>query len=129
MIGQLDHIDLRVRNLTEARVLYDALLPAMGWTKINADAESAGYHFPEESGAEPFVWLAEDREHRANETRLAFAAPSRQEVDRLAAIAKTAGAVNFEPPELISEYGPNYYAVFFEDANGNKLEICYRLPV
>lgn len=26
------------------------------------------------------------------------------------------------------DYTPHYYAVFFEDPDGNKLEICYRWP-
>ena len=122
----LDHVDFRVRALKEARPLYDALLRAMGHTRVNADEESAGYHLPHESGGEAFFWLVEDPEHRPNGTRVALQAASRVEVDRLAAIAKSAGASNFEPPELIEEYGPNYYAAFFEDSEGNKLEICCR---
>jgi hypothetical protein len=123
-----DHVDLRVRNLSRARPLYDALLPAMGYTKINADAESAGYHPPGETGAEPFIWLAEDPEHRPNGTRIAFHARGRIEVDRLAGVAREHGATEFEPPQLIQEYGANYYAAFFSDAEGNKLEICFRAP-
>lgn len=122
----LDHVDMRVRDLERVKPLYDALLPAMGYTKINADEESAGYHVPDESGAEPFIWLAVDAAHRPNFTRVALAAATRAEVHRLAAIAQAAGANAFEPPELVTEYGPNYYAAFFEDAEGNKLEICCR---
>ena len=122
----LDHVDMRVSELELVRPLYDALLPAMGYTKINADEDSAGYHLPDESGAEPFIWLAADPAHRPNETRIAFAAAARGEVDRLAAIAQAAGARAFEPPQLVTEYGVNYYAAFFEDAEGNKLEICCR---
>jgi catechol 2,3-dioxygenase-like lactoylglutathione lyase family enzyme len=121
-----DHVDLRVSNLARCRLLYDALLPAMGYTKINADEESAGYHHPDETGAEPFIWLAEDSDHTPNETRIAFNAASRSDVDRLAAIAKQNGATNFEPAQLVPDYGPYYYATFFEDAEGNKLEICCR---
>jgi catechol 2,3-dioxygenase-like lactoylglutathione lyase family enzyme len=123
-----DHIDLRVRNLAAARPLYDALLPAMGCSRINADEESAGYHRPAETGGEPFLWLVEERDHRPNGTRIALAAGSRADVDHLAAIAQAAGARAFEPPALQAEYGPNYYATFFEDADGNKIEICCRRP-
>jgi len=121
-----DHVDLRVANLAEARPLYDALLPAMGFTKINADAESVGYHRAGETGAEPFIWLIEDGNHRPNATRVALAAPSRAEVDRLAEIVRTNGSREFEPPAPIPDYGPSYYATFFQDAGGNKLEICCR---
>lgn len=124
----LDHIDMRVRDLARVRPLYDALLPAMGYSKINADDESAGYHRPGETGGEPFIWLVADPEHAPNGTRIAFAAASRADVERLAALARSAGAQAFEAPELIVDYGPNYYAAFFEDAEGNKLEICCRRP-
>ena len=56
------------------------------------------------------------------------ARPSRAEVDRLAEIARASGATAFEPPHVCEEYTPFYYATFFEDADGNKLEICYRKP-
>jgi len=123
-----DHIDLRVRNLAATRPLYDALLPAMGCSRINADDESAGYHQPAETGGEPFLWLVEDPAHEPSDTRIAFAAQSRAEVDRYAAIAQGAGARAFEPPALQPEYSPNYYATFFEDVAGNKIEICCRTP-
>lgn len=124
----LDHIDIRVRDLAPIRPLFDALLPAMGYSKINADAESAGYHLPDETGAEPFVWLVQDRTHQPNSTRIAFAASSRAGVDRLAEVVRRTGVRAFEGPELVAEYGPNYYAAFFEDAEGNKFEICCRRP-
>jgi hypothetical protein len=124
----IDHVDARVRNLTRVRPLYDALLPAMGYSEINADEESAGYHIPGESGAQAFIWFAQDAAHQPNGTRIAFAAGTRADVDRFSAIAKQHGASNYEAPQLIREYGPAYYASFFEDAEGNKLEICCRRP-
>ena len=124
-----DHVDLRVASLEQSRPLYDALLPAMGYTKINADGESAGYHRPAESGADPFIWIVQEQDHRPNATRIALAAGSRAEVDRLAGIALRNGAREFEPPQLVPEYGTDYYATFFEDAEGNKLEICCRLAL
>lgn len=123
-----DHIDLRVRDLAAARPFYDTLLAAMGHTNVNADQGSAGYHRPDETGAEPFLWLVEDREHRPGGTRIAFTAVTRAHVDRFAAAARSAGARRFEAPQIVREYGPNYYAAFFEDAEGNKFEICCRRP-
>ena len=121
-----DHVDVRVRDFAAARPLFDALLPAMGFSKINAGEASAGYHLPEENGSQPFLWLVEDGTHLAGATRIAFSARSRQDVDRLAAIAQRNGAHAFEPATLVEEYGPKYYAAFFEDASGNKYEICCR---
>jgi catechol 2,3-dioxygenase-like lactoylglutathione lyase family enzyme len=121
-----DHVDLRVRSLAATRRLYDALLPAMGYTRLNEGSESVGYHRSDEAPVDDFIWVVEDADHRPNGTRIAFAAAQRDEVNRLAAIAQSAGAREFEQPALIEEYGDNYYAAFFEDPEGNKLEICCR---
>lgn len=124
-----DHVDMRVQDLQAVRPLYDALLPAMGYSEINADEESAGYHIPGDStGTQPFIWFVQSADHWPGATRIAFAASSRAEVDRLSAIARSAGAMAFEEPQLITEYGPYYYAAFFEDAEGNRLEIACRRP-
>lgn len=60
-----------------------------------------------------------------NGTCIAFAATTAAEVDRLAALVRAAGAVDIEGPE-IPYSSERYYAVFFRDASGNRLEICYR---
>jgi hypothetical protein len=119
-----DHIDLRVSRLVAVRPLYDALLPALGYTRIVTDETCAYYHLPGKDV--DFFGITVDARHRPNGTRIAFAAASRAHVDELAAIAKTVGAGVFEAPHLCPEYAENYYAAFFEDADGNKLEICFR---
>lgn len=121
-----DHVDLRVSDLAEARSLYDALLPAMGYARVAADPESVCYYREGQEKLQPFFGLMLDPSHRPNETRLAFRASDRAEVDRLAEVARGAGARAFEPPQVCEDYTPFYYAAFFEDAVGNKLEICFR---
>ena len=119
-----DHIDLRVSNIAKVRPLYDALLSALGYTRVNSDAAHIYYHLPGDDV--DFFGINADPEHRANGTRIAFAAASREHVDELAGLAHAAGARAFEPPHLCSEYSPTYYAAFFEDSDGNKLEVCCR---
>jgi predicted enzyme related to lactoylglutathione lyase len=118
-----DHVDLRVRSLVEARPFYAILLPALGFTR---DATIEGwlqYEVAGIDGATEFVGVTESPQHVANECRVAFRADSIHEVDRLAAIAVQAGARNVEGPAYEDA---DYYAVFFEDPSGNRLEICYR---
>ncbi len=118
-----DHVDLRVRSLSEARPFYEALLPALGFTR---DAKIEGwlqYEAAGTDGAPEFFGVTESPKHVANECRVAFWADSIHEVDRLAAIAVQAGARNVEGPAYEDAH---YYAVFFEDPSGNRLEICYR---
>ncbi|MGB6520480.1 MAG: hypothetical protein WBE83_01775 [Candidatus Cybelea sp.] len=121
-----DHVDLRVPSLAKARVLYDALMPAMGFAHISEDQNSVCYYRRGEERSNAFFGIVADPAHRANDSRIALWGASREEVDRLAAIARTAGAQAFEPPQVCEEYTPFYYATFFEDAAGNKLEICFR---
>jgi predicted lactoylglutathione lyase len=121
-----DHVDLRVTNLRKVRGLYDALLPAMGFSRVAEDPQTICYYLPGEDRSAPFLALDLDPNHRPNGTRIALRAASRAEVDRLAGIVQQAGAAAFEAAHVCEEYTPFYYATFFEDADGNKLEICYR---
>jgi predicted enzyme related to lactoylglutathione lyase len=120
-----DHIDLRVGSLVEARPFYKVLLPALGFTR---DASIPGwftFEAVDSDGAREFFGITESPTHIANECRIAFWVDSMPEVDRLAAIVRRAGGRNIEGP-LYEE--PQYYAVFFDDPSGNRLEICYREP-
>ena len=56
----------------------------------------------------------------------AFGAAAPQDVDRIAERLREAGAQRAEGPEFCPEIGPNYYAFFFEDAEGNKFEVVCR---
>jgi catechol 2,3-dioxygenase-like lactoylglutathione lyase family enzyme len=120
-----DHTDLRVSNIAKVQPLYDALLPALGYTRVTGDGKvERCYHPPGENV--DFFGLTADPDHQANGTRIAFRGSTREEVNRLAEIARSAGAQQFEAPHECTEYTPPYYATFFEDADGNKFEICVR---
>jgi catechol 2,3-dioxygenase-like lactoylglutathione lyase family enzyme len=123
-----DHIDVRVVDLAAERGFYDALLPALGLTEIVEAPDTREYYEPlAPDEARRFVGLTVDAGHRANATRIAFAAASPSDVDRLAHVARAAGARAMEGPE-IPYSSEKYYAVFFEDGCGNKFEIAYRRP-
>lgn len=70
--------------------------------------------------------LTEDPEHIPNANRIAFWVESPEHVDRLADVARSAGAKNIEGPERYP-VSDTYYAVFFEDLSGNRFEIYFRL--
>ena len=123
MSRRFDHVDLRVRNLAEVRPFYEVLLPAIGFTREASIPGWLTYEAEDSDGATEFFGVTESPSHVANECRVAFWVDSREKVDRLAAILRQAGARNIEGP-LYEE--PQYYAVFFEDASDNRLEICYR---
>ncbi|HEX3204378.1 MAG TPA: VOC family protein [Nitrospiraceae bacterium] len=123
MPRRFDHIDLRVRSLDKARAFYETLLPALGFTR---KVEIEGWLQYEAAGSDrapEFVGVTESPQHVVNECRIAFHADSVREVEHLAVIAVKAGARNVEGPAFET---PHYYAVFFEDTDGNRLEICWR---
>jgi predicted enzyme related to lactoylglutathione lyase len=122
----LDHIDLRVRDIDVARKFYEQVLPAIGFTdKTGDDGEWVTFTASGE-GKPEFFGFTVDPKHRPNGTRISFWADTREEVDRVAKVVRRAGGRVLEGPELCEDYTPDYYAFFFEDPDGNKLEICYR---
>lgn len=121
-----DHIDLRVRDMKKAREFYAQVLPAIGFTRKTQDDKNwVGFTAPGK-GKQAFFGFTKDAKHQPNGTRISFWASSRRQVDRVAAVVKSAGGQVLEGPEVCRGYSPNYYAFFFEDPDGNKLEICCR---
>jgi catechol 2,3-dioxygenase-like lactoylglutathione lyase family enzyme len=121
-----DHIDLRVRNMEVARRFYGKLLPELGFVH-----ESLGQNFHtfySGGGDRPseFFGYTQDRNHQPNGTRIAFWTDTRAEVNRIARLVREIGGKNLEGPEVCVDYSPGYYAFFFEDPDGNKLEVCCR---
>jgi predicted lactoylglutathione lyase len=121
-----DHIDLRVRDRARAQKFYALLLPAIGFTRDVSGERWGAFDAAGDGEAGEFFGFTEDAQHQPNESRIAFWADSRDKVDQIAAVAKRAGALNIEGPQIWTEYTPGYYAVFFEDPDGNKLEACHR---
>jgi catechol 2,3-dioxygenase-like lactoylglutathione lyase family enzyme len=122
----LDHIDLRVRDFARAKKFYDQILPPLGFTCDRSDPDWGTFYSVGPDKPSEFFGFTADPDHQANGTRIAFWAESREEVDAFAKIARAAGARNLEGPEVCPDYSPGYYALFFEDPDGNKLEICCR---
>ena len=120
-----DHIDLRVSRLADGANFYQALLPALGFTR-RVDVEG-WLQFEAANGAiTEFFGITESPGHVPNENRIAFRAESPADVDKVAEVAARVGARNIEGP---MNYAPGYYAVFFEDTGGNRLEVCHRFQL
>jgi predicted lactoylglutathione lyase len=118
------HIDLRVLDLETAVAFYAALLPPLGFTVDEGGKLFRCWSAPCDDG-HTWFGITEDREHRPNANRISFRAPSREDVDRLADVARKAGAGKMSGPRACPEYAETYYAAFFDDPSGNALEICF----
>jgi catechol 2,3-dioxygenase-like lactoylglutathione lyase family enzyme len=122
----LDHIDLRVKDLERARKFYGQILPQLGFTCDRSDNQWGTFYTVGKNKPSDFFGFTADPGHRPNGTRIAFWAETPEEVDKLAQIVRQAGGLKLEGPEICPDYSPGYYAFFFEDPDGNKLEICCR---
>ncbi len=129
-----DHIDLRVKDMAVAAKFYAKFLPELGFVLEKhepAPEASSGddFHtFYSAGGDRPseFFGLTQDKDHCPNGSRVAFWGDTRAKVDEIARLVREAGGKNLEGPAVEPDYSPGYYAFFFEDPDGNKLEICCR---
>lgn len=124
-LNRFGHIDLRVSDIDVAAGFYEALLPALGFT-LRFHGESWKVWATEDPlPATAYFGITEERTHVANANRIAFSVESPAEVDRLAEVARDGGATELSGPKPMP-YGPGYYAVFFADPSGNRLEVYVR---
>ena len=67
--------------------------------------------------------------HRVGLHHLAFRAHSRDDIDRFHEFLLSRAVVVLDPPREYPEYGQGYYALFFADPDGIKLELVHHQPV
>ena len=120
-----DHIDLRVTNRAAAQKFYAQVLPAIGFC-VDKSGVEWGLFEAEGGKAVDFFGFTEEADHQPNGTRISFWADTRDGVERIAKLVREIGGKNLEGPEVCPDYSPGYYGFFFEDPDGNKLEICCR---
>lgn len=134
MRGGVDHIDLTVKDAVASRPFYQTVLNFMGYAigQIYPDGacdfDRVGGVFCSigiRSEGGPNAGRAHDR-YTSGLHHLAWRAESRADVDALHALLLEIGAQVLDPPADYPQYAPGYYAVFFADPDGLKLEYVYR---
>jgi catechol 2,3-dioxygenase-like lactoylglutathione lyase family enzyme len=135
MRGAVHHIDLSVHDPKAERAFWDAVLGFMGYT-VSTEYDHGGYDFDRGERGRGFVSVGIRPSSGANAARghdrysagmhhLAWNAASRDDVDALHELLKRIGATVLDAPAHYPEYSEGYYAVFFSDASGLKLEYCF----
>jgi catechol 2,3-dioxygenase-like lactoylglutathione lyase family enzyme len=130
----LHHLDLVVSSLERSLPLYRELLRPLGYTDADPIVGERGEEvwYLDGVGVGASVSLREAQSPPASPYdryavglhHLAFEAESREVVDERLAWAKAQGLeIENEPQEW--PYVPGYYAGFFHDPDGIKLEIVY----
>ena len=124
------HVDLVVSSIERSLPFYRDLLGPLGFTRIGEVEGERGETIWYLGGAGSAVGLRQaqslggiDR-YRVGLHHLALNAPSRAVVDERHGWLVAAGAEIESPPREYT-YIPGYYAVFFYDPDGIKLEILH----
>ena len=119
----IDHISLRVGDFAKSKAFYGKLMPFFGFKVLDEYPDAIGW-----TNGKTRLWIGaadadgKKHKHRIGDVGLhhyAFELGSRKDVDELQAFVKKLGARIVDPAD---EYYDDYYAVFFLDPDGMKLE-------
>ncbi len=126
----IDHLVLSVGDFARSKDFYGKLLGFLGFRLKYDYADMAGW-----SNGKTLFWIAEaDAEGKRRPYRkgdigfhhYAFELDSRAAVDALGAFLEKNAMTVLDPPG--EYYGRNYYAVYFADPDGMKLEAMIWAP-
>ncbi|HEY5827541.1 MAG: VOC family protein [Hyphomicrobiaceae bacterium] len=130
----IDHLVIRVSDFERSKAFYDTVLGFLGFTRKYTFGKTAGW-----SNGKTLYWIGEaDAEGKKHKYRIgnigfhhyAFELGKRRDVDDLYEVLKRHKINVVDPPADYPDYGEGYYAVFFTDPDGLKLEgmVCKPPP-
>jgi glyoxylase I family protein len=135
--SKLSHVDLVVSSIERSLPFYRGLLEPIGWAglrEVRGERGETIYYLHVAGPGVAALGLRERQSdaHAAPYDRYAigvhhvcFDAPSREVADERARWLAAQGALIESPPREY-DYTPGYYAVFFHDPDGIKLELLHR---
>ena len=123
------HVFITVNDLERSRPFYTALMPRLGYPEMLDYQTVLGW-----AGSGGSFWMKQADARYTGESfskdrvglcEIAFRAENREQVDALARVLPSFGGTILDPPREYPEYVPGYYAVFFADPDGIKLEFVH----
>jgi catechol 2,3-dioxygenase-like lactoylglutathione lyase family enzyme len=124
MIG---YVVLGTNDLPRAMAFYDSLLAEMGAKRL-MEFGSRGYAWAA-SMDKPMLCIMKPYDGRpatvGNGVMVGIAVDSRATVDRMHAKALELGGTDEGPPGPRAEGGDGFYAAYFRDLDGNKLDVFF----
>jgi catechol 2,3-dioxygenase-like lactoylglutathione lyase family enzyme len=125
MKNPFSHVDLTVADLKACLPFYESLLPELGFCRTFHSPAWKVFAAEGDLPEAAYFAITEDPAHVPNSVRIGFWAESPAEVDRITGVIQAAGGVIEDGPRLFP-ISPSYYAVFFQDPEGNRFEFMYR---
>lgn len=127
----LGHLGLNVPDLAAARAYYDDLMPLVGFESFFVAEDRFAYRpAGGKRGTYLFFYPAgrvgRYERHAAGLQHVAFVVPTRSAVHRVHELAVARGDTVLDPPQAFPQYPPPYFATFWLDPHGFKLEaVCH----
>ena len=125
----IDHLVIRVSDFAKSKRFYNKVLGCLGFALKYEYGQHAGW-----SNGKTLFWVGEaDKEGKRHPHRIgnigfhhyAFELARHKDVDELYDVLKRNKITIVDPPAEYPSYGKGYYAVFFLDPDGLKLEGMY----
>jgi catechol 2,3-dioxygenase-like lactoylglutathione lyase family enzyme len=127
-VVNIDHISVRVSDFARSKAFYAKLFEFLSFKVLDEYDDAIGW-----TNGKTRYWIGQadapgrKHKHRIGDVGLhhyAFELRNRKDVDALEGFLKKLGATIVDPA---AEYYDDYYAVFFLDPDGLKLEAMYFL--
>jgi catechol 2,3-dioxygenase-like lactoylglutathione lyase family enzyme len=119
----IDHLSLRVGDFAVSKAFYGKLMPFLGFEVLDEYDQAIGW-----TNGRTRLWIGQSEAGRRKSHQIgdvgfhhyAFQLESRADVDALEAFVR--GELDAQIVDPAAEYYEDYYAVFFLDPDGLKLE-------
>jgi len=122
----IDHIYITVSNLVKSESFYDAVMKVLGFRKNRfvLDGEQHIQYYNRHFGyvIRPARNSYPHNSYSPGLHHICLRVDSEQDVKVVASLLKQQG-IEISEPGLYTEYAPDYFAVFFADPDGIRLEI------
>ena len=115
----IEHISLPVHDYKKAKKFYVAALKPLKYKLHMEFPGAAGFV----EGGHTSFWIV--KHGRGAKLHIAFLAKSKKMVQAFHTAALKAGAKDNGKPDFRLDYGPDYYAAYVLDPEGNNIEAAY----
>jgi catechol 2,3-dioxygenase-like lactoylglutathione lyase family enzyme len=129
----IDHVGIRVADLTASRRMYEAALTELGFVMLGeGEFEGDAYVQFGRDDSDDFslhaVGSKPGRDRVTTGAHIAFRAADAEAVTRWYAAALAHGGTDNGAPGRRPEYRGDYYAAFVLDPDGNNVEAVFQTP-
>ena len=130
----IHHLDLVVSDVDRSKHFYSGLLRGLGWSGVLELEGERGENIWYLQAQDTWIGLREKQSdahavpydrYAVGVHHLAFEASSRDAVDRSWQFVVAEGVETESAPKEFPHYAPGYYAAFFYDPDGIKLEVVH----